>query len=179
MELMSRSAVKGTVDISEVAVILDPADAVAIAKKPLMPGTMLRMADKTELRVSGMVPPGHKVALKALAVDDPIRRYGQIVGFATAPISPGQHVHVQNMSIKEQGSLTLDYAIGEDYVPRPSCPRPSGGPSWATAGGTVGSGRGTTSRCWPRSTARRRRPSRWSSTSGGRARSRTTRTSTA
>ena len=122
MELMSRSAVKGTVDVTEVAVILDPADAVAIAKKPLMPGTMLRMADGTELRVSGMVPPGHKVALKALAVDDPIRRYGQIVGFATAPISPGQHVHVQNMSIKEQGSLTLDYAIGEDYVPETFVP---------------------------------------------------------
>jgi altronate hydrolase len=31
------------------------------------------------------IPAGHKVAIKPIAVGEPVRRYGQIIGFATAP----------------------------------------------------------------------------------------------
>src|SRR3712207_7617687 len=46
--------------------------------------------------------------------DQPVMRYGQIIGYTSQEIKPGQHVHTQNLSIREQGSLTLDYAFCED-----------------------------------------------------------------
>jgi altronate hydrolase len=105
------------VDLGQVAVLLNPADEVAIAKQPLLPGTILKLADGSEVRVAQMIPPGHKVALKPVATEQPVHRYGQIIGFATKEIQPGQHVHTQNLSIGEQGSLTLDYAFSKDYKP--------------------------------------------------------------
>jgi altronate hydrolase len=122
IEIGAKDAVRGTVPFNDVAVILNPADVVAIAKKPLLPGTVLVKSDGTELRVSQMVPPGHKFAIADIPLDAPVRRYGQTIGFATAAIKPGQHVHVQNMSIKEQGSLKVDYAIGSEYEPEQLVP---------------------------------------------------------
>ncbi|HEY8446683.1 MAG TPA: altronate dehydratase family protein [Thermomicrobiales bacterium] len=116
MTLMSR-APQGPVPLNDVAVLLNPIDDVAIAKQPLLPGTILRLDDGSEVRVSQMIPTGHKVALRPVALDAPVRRYGQIIGFATQEIAPGQHVHTQNLSIKEQGSLKLDYAFCADYKP--------------------------------------------------------------
>ena len=52
----------GPVDLAEVAVLLDPHDAVAIAKQPLLPRTVLRTADG-EVRV---------------APDDPARAQGRL-----------------------------------------------------------------------------------------------------
>jgi altronate hydrolase len=115
IEIGSRDAVRGNVAFNDVAIILDPSDVVGIAKRPLLPGTILVHPDGTELRIAQMVPPGHKFALTDIANDAPVRRYGQIIGFASTDIRPGQHVHVQNMSIKEQGSLKVDYAIGTEY----------------------------------------------------------------
>src|SRR4051794_214258 len=122
IEIGSRNAVRGTAAFDDVAIILDPVDVVGIAKKPLMPGTVLQRSDGTELKITQMIPPGHKFALCDIGNDQPVRRYGQIIGFATADIKPGHHVHVQNMSIKEQGSLKVDYAIGTEYQPETLLP---------------------------------------------------------
>ena len=43
------------------------------------------------------IPAGHKVAVRAIGQGEEIRRYGQIIGFATQPIAPGQHVHTHNL----------------------------------------------------------------------------------
>jgi altronate hydrolase len=105
---------KGPVDLNDVAVLLNKEDVVAIAKQPLLPGTILRLEDGSEIRVSQMIPPGHKVALRDIAEGEPVRRYGQIIGFATQPITTGQHIHTQNLTI---GELTLDYAFSSEYKP--------------------------------------------------------------
>ncbi len=60
------------------------------------------------------IPAGHKVAVRALAPGDEIRRYGQIIGFATQPIAPGGHVHVQNCGM---GDFAKDYAYTQDAKP--------------------------------------------------------------
>src|SRR5216684_2037149 len=65
---------------------------------------------------------GHKVATRAIAVGEPIRRYGQIIGFATAPIAPGQHVHTQNCGM---GDFAKDYAFGVDVTPTPNFDLPA------------------------------------------------------
>ncbi len=86
---------------------LHPDDGVVIARATLLPGTPVADGVVT----TGRVPAGHKVAIRPHAVGEPIRRYGQIIGFATAPIAPGEHVHVQNCGM---GDFSKDYAWGVD-----------------------------------------------------------------
>ncbi len=112
--MMLGKAGREPVDLAEVAVLLHPDDGVAIAKVPLVPKTVLRTAEG-EVRVGAMIPPGHKVALKAIPEGGEVRRYGQIIGFATAAIAPGAHVHSHNLSVGE--GLELDYAFGSEYQP--------------------------------------------------------------
>lgn len=112
--ILSR-APKEPVKLARVAVLLDAADDVAIAKETLAPGTVLVTAVGT-VRVQQAVPPGHKVALRAIGRDQPVRRYGQIIGFASREITPGEHVHSHNLTVGD-GGLELDYAVGADYVP--------------------------------------------------------------
>jgi len=57
------------------------------------------------------VPRGHKVAVRALAEGAPIRKYGQVIGVATAPIAAGDHVHTHNLGM---GPHDTDYAFGTD-----------------------------------------------------------------
>ena len=52
--------------------------------------------------------------MRAVAVGGPVRRYGQVIGFATQPIAPGQHVHVHNIGM---GDFDKDYAYGRDSRP--------------------------------------------------------------
>src|SRR5262245_48572503 len=114
MQLLQRGPA-GPVELGDVAVLLHPSDHVAIAKQPLLPRTILKTADG-EVKVEQMIPPGHKVALKAVAEGEPIRRYGQIIGFATQDVRPGQHVHSHNLAVGE-GGLTLDYAFASEFKP--------------------------------------------------------------
>jgi altronate hydrolase len=102
------------VALNDVAIILNPIDAVAIAKQPLLPNTRLQTGDG-EIRVAQMIPPGHKFALRDVAKGDEIRRYGQIIGFATQDIKVGAHVHSHNLSVGD--GLELDYAYCSEYQP--------------------------------------------------------------
>src|SRR3954471_6020035 len=96
---------------SSLTIRLHPADDVVIARQQLIGGTRLLDEDVT---VVGLVPPGHKVATRAIAVGDPVRRYNQIIGFASRAIAPGEHVHLHNLAM---GDFARDYAIGADVKP--------------------------------------------------------------
>ncbi|MGH1357946.1 MAG: UxaA family hydrolase [Burkholderiaceae bacterium] len=87
---------------------LDPKDDVVIAARPLPAGTELA---EEGVVCSGAIPAGHKVATRAIAQGDPVRRYNQIIGFATADISPGDHIHSHNLAFE---TFDRDYAIGRD-----------------------------------------------------------------
>jgi altronate hydrolase len=114
--LSNLSGARGRVALSEVAVLLHPDDDVIIAKTPLLPRTTLTRDGGDDIVIARMIPPGHKVAHHYVAEGQPVRRYGQIIGFATADIEPGQHVHNHNIAV-HQGELELDYAFGEDVRP--------------------------------------------------------------
>lgn len=43
------------------------------------------------------VPLGHKVAMRDLAKDKPVIKYGRPVGKTVAPVAKGEHVHVHNV----------------------------------------------------------------------------------
>ena len=90
---------------------IHPADDVVIARHQLLGGTFLASEGVT---VSGLVPPGHKLAVRAIAAGQPVRRYNQIIGTAKQAIAPGQHVHTHNL---EFSSFARDYAAGQGAAP--------------------------------------------------------------
>ena len=112
------AAPAGPVPLEQVAIRLHPADHVAIAKQPLAAGTQL-LTDEGPLTLRAFIGSGHKLALVPAAAGEPLRRYGQIIGFATADIAAGDHVHSHNLAV---GIFDRDYAFGVDvgtvdYVP--------------------------------------------------------------
>jgi altronate hydrolase len=92
---------------------LNPTDDVVIAARPLQPGT--RIAEEGVVCIDA-VPSGHKLAVRAVTQGQPVRRYGQIIGFATKDILPGQHVHSHNLAFD---IFERDYAVGVDVKPTP------------------------------------------------------------
>lgn len=93
---------------------LHPADDVVIARAQLVGG-----ASVEGVSVRGLVPAGHKLATRAVAAGQPVRRYNQIIGFATRDIAPGEHVHTHNLSVGEnKGDFTREYAFGADVKPQ-------------------------------------------------------------
>jgi altronate hydrolase len=74
--------------------LLHPDDDVAVALRDL-PG----------------VPRGHKMAVRDLAEGAVVRKYGQVIGVATAPVAAGSHVHTHNLGM---GPHTRDYAYGTE-----------------------------------------------------------------
>src|SRR6058998_4338543 len=102
-----------TFAITDVAIVLNPADDVAIAKKEILAGSVLEDAGG-RIEVRQDIRPGHKVARHARATGEEVRRYGQVIGFATADIAVGDHVHTQNLAV---GDLHREYEIGTDVRP--------------------------------------------------------------
>jgi len=60
------------------------------------------------------VPAGHKVAVRRVRAGEPVRKYGQIIGFATRDIAPGEHVHTHNLAF---AAFERAYEIGTDVRP--------------------------------------------------------------
>src|SRR5476651_686641 len=103
-----KSSVKDAQQSNAARVIrLNPADDVVISLHQLVSGTVLAEEGVT---VSGLIPPGHKVATRAIETGEAVHRYGQIIGFASQPIRPGQHVHTHNLAM---GDFTRDYAYSK------------------------------------------------------------------
>src|SRR3954462_100338 len=89
---------------------LSSSDGVVMARATLEPGTPIAEG----LTTSERIPPGHKVAIRPHAAGEAVSKFGQIIGFVTQPIAPGQHVHVHNLSM---GDFARDYAYGVDAKP--------------------------------------------------------------
>lgn len=93
----------------DLAVIrLNPLDNVLIARQALPQGLRL---DAEAFTVRQPIPSGHKVATERVEQGQPLRRYGQIIGFASQAIEAGDHVHVHNV---QMGDFARDYAFGVD-----------------------------------------------------------------
>ncbi|MEZ5654118.1 MAG: altronate dehydratase family protein [Burkholderiaceae bacterium] len=105
--------------IRKPALLLDPNDDVMIATRPLKEGA--RFGDE-ETVCRQAIPAGHKIAVRALAIGAPVRRYNQIIGFATAAIEPGDHVHSHNLAFE---NYERDYAIGADVRDQPKATEPA------------------------------------------------------
>jgi altronate hydrolase len=91
-------------------------DDVLIARAQLVGGATVE-----SVTVKGLIPAGHKIATRAIAVGESVRRYNQIIGFASKPIGPGDHVHTHNLDMgPNKGDFARDYAVGADVKPEPA-----------------------------------------------------------
>jgi altronate hydrolase len=83
-----------------------------------------RIVEKGEATLEGVVTTakvmrGHKMAASAVAKGQPIRKFGQIIGFAKSDISAGDWVHEHNV---EMGELAHDYAFAQAAKKEPLLP---------------------------------------------------------
>jgi altronate hydrolase len=90
---------------------LHPNDNVVTARIDLLPKTAVGGED---VSCAARIPAGHKVATRRIEAGEPVRKYNQIIGFATETIEPGQHVHTHNVEMRD---FARDYAFGADVRP--------------------------------------------------------------
>ncbi|MCC8165736.1 MAG: UxaA family hydrolase [Planctomycetes bacterium] len=83
-------------------------DDVATAMESVEKGAEAAVFDKggqmlQDITVLEPIPHGNKIALRDIPAGQPIRKYGEVIGESTSPISAGRLVHVHNVR-----SLKLD-----------------------------------------------------------------------
>src|SRR5512143_3600963 len=103
-------AATGMLSLPEATIHLHPDDNLVVAKTSLQANTHL-IDNQRDIVVKQTIPAGHKLAIAPIAKGEVVRRYGQIIGFATRSIEPGEHVHSHNLSV---GDFQRDYAFGVD-----------------------------------------------------------------
>jgi len=106
------------IPFEQVALRLHEADQVAVLKRALPAGAEL-VQGALHVTATRPIPAGHKIALAAVKDGEPVRKYGQIIGFAQGDIAPGDHVHTHNLAMKDFGR---DYGFCTDA--RPVTPYP-------------------------------------------------------
>lgn len=94
---------------------LDPIDNVVTATRSLEAGAALEGGLKTTM----LIPSGHKIATCAIPSGTEIRKYAQLIGYAAQDISPGEHVHTQNVEFR---NTNADYEFSTDLRPVQTVP---------------------------------------------------------
>jgi altronate dehydratase len=96
---------------------ITPRDNVATALVEIAPGATLDVDDDAgtgtgtggatrQVVARAAIPFGHKIAVAAIAAGEPVVKYGEVIGLATAQIAPGDHVHTHNVeSQRGRGDL--------------------------------------------------------------------------
>jgi altronate hydrolase len=90
---------------------LNAADNVVVARAKIEAGTDI---PGEGVAAAAPIPAGHKIATASIAAGESIRKYNQIIGFASADIAAGTHVHTQNCEFR---AFERDYAFGADTRP--------------------------------------------------------------
>jgi altronate hydrolase len=65
------------------------------------------------------VPRGHKMAIASVAPGEPVKKFGQIIGFASQQIDPGQWVHEHNVEVRD---FARDYQVAAGAREEPLLP---------------------------------------------------------
>jgi altronate hydrolase len=84
---------------------LNPADNVIVSRGYIAAGT--EIVDEG-IAPRADIPASHKIATSDILSGQAVRKYNQIIGFATCDIAVGDHVHVQNIAMQE---FDRDYAF--------------------------------------------------------------------
>src|SRR5947199_522123 len=85
---------------------LNPRDNIAVAVDAIPAGALA-----ADIKARARVPKGHKMAVAPIAQGEPVRKFGQIIGFASQPIAPGDWVPAHNVKMHDSAR---DYAFAQD-----------------------------------------------------------------
>jgi len=88
---------------------LDPADNVVTATRTLEAGTAVE-----EVVTTAIIPRNHKLASRDIRAGEAVRKYAQVIGYATGDIAAGEHVHTQNVEFR---TTEADYEFSTDLRP--------------------------------------------------------------
>lgn len=113
---MSSASPSAAPSVSSPVIRLNPQDNVAVARWAVAAGTPLGLEGVV---AAGDVPRGHKVAIAPIAAGAVVRKYGQLIGYATRAIAPGEHVHLHNMEMRD-GDVAHEFCA--DARPTPLLP---------------------------------------------------------
>ncbi|KMY85020.1 Altronate dehydratase [Candidatus Paraburkholderia calva] len=108
-----------TTSTDHAVIRLHPKDNVVIATRQLFSGARIASED---LVVAGLIPPGHKIATRAIRQGEPVKRYNQIIGVAREDIVRRQHVHTQNLSMAD---FEREHEFGVDKHPTAFVEKPA------------------------------------------------------
>lgn len=81
-------------------------DNLVVAVDPITPGTVLH-----GVTAKDRVMRGHKIAIAPIAQGQPVLKFGQIIGFASKPVAPGEWLHEHNVEVH---AFARDYHFAED-----------------------------------------------------------------
>ena len=96
------------------ALLLAPGDNIAVAVRDLDRGDAVEVAG-TPVTLRDAVLVGHKFAIRSIAKDERIVKYGAPIGRATQPIAAGEYVHIHNVTSDYLPTYTLDE--GHTFLP--------------------------------------------------------------
>ena len=82
------------------------------------------------------IPAGHKIAIKPIAKGENIIKYDNPIGYSTAFIKPGEHVHTHN--IKTNLSGILEYTYSQIMPSKSKAPAPATFQGYLRKNGQVG-----------------------------------------
>ena len=89
--------------LHRLAVIAHAGDDVAVARQRIPAGSLIN-DNGAIFTVHAEIMDGHKLARRALASGEAVRRYGEVIGWATVPIAAGDHVHTHNLACGRRDS---------------------------------------------------------------------------
>lgn len=88
-------------------------DNVVVALEDVAPGAVAVVGGRTSAVASEPIARGHKLAIRPIQNGESVLKYGVAIGFATAPIAPGDWVHTHNCrSSLDERSHTLNRHSG-------------------------------------------------------------------
>ena len=105
--------------LSDISIRLHRDDDVVVLKRPVKAGLALADTDGRTVVLRADLLRGHKLATRAVRDGEPLRRYGQVIGFARGDIAPGDHVHSHNLVVRD---FTREHEFGTDVRPLPPVP---------------------------------------------------------
>lgn len=91
-------------------------DNICVAIAPIAGGEEFVIGDKS-LNAAEAIRMGHKIAVRDIDEHEPIRKYGQVIGFATKRVRAGEWVHSHNLA---QGSIVNEYEKSTEVPPPPN-----------------------------------------------------------
>jgi len=95
---------------------LHPGDDVVVARRPAAKGDQWFESDYGVI-ASQSIDLGHKMAIRTKLRGEPVRKYGQLIGYAIEDIQPGDHVHVHNLAV---GDHHAEYEFATELLSLPA-----------------------------------------------------------